>query len=1182
MKKNKITFKKIFAIALTLTLIATLFTTVTIAEQNTKKSKGFDKGPSYTSVVPTKQTTFINYDEDSYLDDYAYLSSLSTAVFKNENTLYSHPLLFYQEEQNYEGNKVTLNDRQGLDYFMEDWEGYSNGMFDEITTINVPKSEVKQWNSKNYNIIEGNNPFILAKKIALNDWSYSDNAVVSVIDTNFEKSNNIVNNKISNTLDISEVKKERMMNLKQSNSLNPVSQEFTVEDEYVYIEADCWWDGILIANKMIPTGDPDLQLYCKHGDDWMQTVASASWNIYKPAGHEITSAYVYNPGQWRVAVTDFPTEGDAPPRKGIQNIFQVQGSIGGMLKNMISGVQYKVDITKYPGMHFDIPDLPDFGTSNAYFNLSWDNEDANLGFTLIGPSGEAIYTASEENEESLQKMHIDHLGEIPSGEKGYKICVFSKDDITTPIDFEIEYSWKQNLTRKQSDSLTSATQGAILASQLNAPLLYTKNNKLAEETKDVLYKLGVKNIHLVDLNGRMKNEVKNQLDDIADVKHYNDYKYIYDEIRLLSGSTQDIVFSTLDPWTKWYKEELKPGDETKAGLFIGPAAYSAAHHGTPVIFVENHPELSQAVTYHNDFWRKHAGERYDFKPSMAEMILTGTQIYNFLDEYGFDKIGDETIITVADQYDIGMSWDRIFPGVANSGRICGSPVDTATWISRSMFYPCIVFQNPAMQGEVELINGSKSSQDVGLSFGSGSLMNINLGNFNIDRESGVESYKYPTLNSFVKHQYRFNERASKYYGAKYQTADGIIPGETTTMNPIDQGTMKKFTGNEGMIFPDISETEMVPFYLKRGGYDVAFSTKLESVVENLNKGVLLWVHSSHGSEPNGGQTLFWDPEVGFATHSGMASFINIFYKLSTLPLIGGILNLFYLGGLVLPGALEEENPWRGYDWQMGSTLEPDTMSMDMKGFIPFTNIRLPLPLATGMTWVLARKPVREFLNSVIPMVDPFNVDNLYDGVTGAIGQSKYPLVNKNSTQIEENLENLHSLGFITSICQTSNTYLHMMMIRHGSVFQVQDPWPTSWYAAVWRQSIPRDIILGDTVGEAYSKGIGHVGPLYLSEQWWWDDAENVVYFGDPDLRMYVPSTEYSNKNHWTKEDVKPLMYDSELNINGHMPYGADSYPHEREPQTWFEQYLPIIIILILIIIIFIAMILTGRKKGGRK
>jgi hypothetical protein len=224
------------------------------------------------------------------------------------------------------------------------------------------------------------------------------------------------------------------------------------------------------------------------------------------------------------------------------------------------------------------------------------------------------------------------------------------------------------------------------------------------------------------------------------------------------------------------------------------------------------------------------------------------------------------------------------------------------------------------------------------------------------------------------------------------------------------------------------------------------------------------------------------------------------------------------------------------------------------------------------------------LNKIIPIIDPFKVDNLYDGVIASMGASMKQNHWKNVTQIEPLLENIHSVGFITSMCQTSNTYFHLMLVRHGSVFQVQDPWPTSWYSTVWGQSIPRDIILGDTVGDAFTKGMSHVGILYLEggtdggPQWWWDLAENVVYFGDPDLRMYVPNTEYSDANYWEKKDTRPLTYNMEISINGHMPYGATSYPNEKKPLTFWEQYIWLIVIIALIIILLITAIFLTRKK----
>ena len=675
-------------------------------------------------------------------------------------------------------------------------------------------------------------------------------------------------------------------------------------------------------------------------------------------------------------------------------------------------------------------------------------------------------------------------------------------------------------------------------------------------------------VYLVNLGGHLILEVENEIERIADIKdNYLEYYEVYDAIKELSGDNNDIVFSTIDPWTNWYVSELEPNEELKGALFIGPAAYIAAHHGAPVLIVDNHPELSSAVVWHNEFWSRIAGDRYWNDPHVGEMVLTGRRIYDFLKQNGFDKEGLETIITVADQYDIGIPWDRIFPGVANPGRFCGTPVDISYWISRSMFYPALIFVNPATQSEVSLINGSLSERKpLGiLSYPYGNTLTIT-------RPSGEENYRYPVLCSFISNLYRFNERASKYYGAKYECANGLIPGITPTMDAIDQGSIEKYTDKTGSYFPDIDPIHVVPFYLKKGDFDVAFSTSLDAVVNNLNQGVILWMHNSHGVEPKGGKTLFWAPEKGLDSKTKAK---DIFTK-----------SIATLGKIFSP-ITKDENPAWVYEWIAGSTTEPDSMAMDIDGRIPFTSIKGLVP--TGQDWVVARRPIREFLNRVVFFWSgknkPFNVEATYDGVTSTSSYSRFQTAFYSSTEIEENLENLHSAGFITNICQTSNTYLHLMVIRHGTVFQIEDPWPTSWYSAVWEQTITKDIVLGYTIGEAYSRGIGHVGTLYLGggglygnePQWWWDTAQNVVYFGDPNLRVFTPGTEYSDKNHWEKEDTEPLRYDSETNIDGHMPFGANDYPNEREPFEILEN-LWIIAIIALIIIIIIAIAAASKKR----
>ena len=101
------------------------------------------------------------------------------------------------------------------------------------------------------------------------------------------------------------------------------------------------------------------------------------------------------------------------------------------------------------------------------------------------------------------------------------------------------------------------------------------------------------------------------------------------------------------------------------------------------------------------------------------------------------------------------------------------------------------------------------------------------------------------------------------------------------------------------------------------------------------------------------------------------------------------------------------------------------------------------------------------------------------------------------------------------------------------------------------ETFVRDIALGDTVGEAYAKSIGHVGILYLTNQWWWDIFENVVYYGDPDLRVFSP--EYA----WEQ----PAFHDGS-DVGGHAVNGADEHPNEIETNTG-KLLFPIVVVVLI-------------------
>jgi hypothetical protein len=1109
-----------------------------IQAEDPKYITGFDKGPSYIPVVPMKKVTFVNFDENSYIDDYAYLSAVPASVFNDEGKLYSHPLLFYQDPLNIKNEKErSLDAYQGIKYFMEDFMNYSNGNLDQMILVNVPTNKLElNWKAKEKVTIEEDDPYKIASEIALQDWSYSNNAVIAVIDEDFKRLDNKVRGKVEGKISIDKSIKKEHFEVEQTNSLNPVSNDFTVPEGYMYVYARCWYPSVTIKVSLpipgfemdrqlvIPSGDKDMQIYCMYNGDWMQTTAFDSWNSGGGMDKEKGGTYAYANGKWRAAITDIPT-------KKLIEVIERHGTWLQVLKNL-KNVIYQVDITIYPGERVTLFEELPFDCRGVRIELK-SVSNADLDFCLIGPSGEEIAT----DEDGV--IEVEKLGGLLPGES-YDLAIFSVDDKKGTFDYEVSYSYEESKTKYESDCLTNAVEGSILASTINAPLLYTSKKELPQATSDALYRLGVKNIYLVNLGNYLSNGAKNNLNDIATLKKdYKRYEDIYEAI-CDKTSSNDIIISTIEPWRPWYVYERAPTDEIEMpyALHIGPAAFIAAHHGSPVLITDNHEELSSAIIWHNEYWNK--GASYapgGSSPTTAEMYLTGKRVYDFFDKLGLDKNGMESMITVAGQFNIGASWDRVFFGKANYGRFFGSPVDTAYWISRDMFYPALIFENPALNPNgINMINGSASHRRKILPWGKGGLK--------IDKPPKEEKMKYPVLSSFIHYEHRFNERASKYWGFTYQCADGLIPGVTNTMNPIDQG-VSAYIDSEGSIFPDMSMSDVLPAYLTKGGFDNAFSTNFDAVAENVNNGVILWNHFAHGFHDNSGLTQYWYNK-------------------------------------------NDPNPWRMYEFYLGSTEEPDTLTIEIHGILPAI---LGTPNINGifrsaLDWAPAKANIRDKISnllSIIPIVRRIipqgitDTQDYYDGMINTLLLSKIGCIVVNGTQFDDNIKNLHSAGYITNACLMATKYIHLTLIRHGTSFQIMDPWPTSWYGSVWAQSVPRDIILGDTVGEAFNKGISHVGILYLSDppQWWWDNSECVCYYGDPDLRMFVPSTDYSYNNHWAEKDTEPLKYNEHLSINGHTPFGASKYPNEREAGIKIPLW--VILILLIGLLLIISFVLLRKN-----
>lgn len=976
--------------------------------------EGFE-GCSWKKVVPLDRVTLVHYDENSIVDDLAFLSAVPANVFHSSTTdnIFSNPILFYRTPV----ADPIKNSYQGLSYFLNDWAECLGDDIDELDTFNIPSNEVEQildnWpvNANGTGVRAYNNPSIYATaaQIAAQHWTNTDTAVVSLckpVPEEFEEQfNGTMEGVVPGTFEIDST---HIYNRITAGPSPPQYNNFTIEHPYKYISAYMTWDGL--KGK-----DPDLQLY-----DWSlgEVATSENWNPIHGA-QENTSSIVYNNGPWSAAVTYMPTQSGS-------------SSQDTRVRNGVGAVNYDINITLHPGIEIALPESP-YWCRDVEIILEGNASELNLGLAITGPLGEclAINTSGTNN----VTIRLNELGEGT-----YNITVLKMDNDPLDRRFNISYSWKQNKNKQYGHMVSNAVQGAILGSMLNCPLLYCDNTQIDNETYLAITELGCREIILVDTGNEVSAGLVQDLEDEFEqqmtITTISSLEEAYKSIRDISAST-DVVFSTLEPWTCWDVEK-KPLDQEEGGLFIGPAAFAAAHHGTPLILAENHQALSDAKAWHNAFWQEQWEERNS--PSVGDMVLTGKEIFGELDELGFDSVEPQYILTVADQYDIGPGWDRCLLGKGTPGRITGNPMDAALAISRNIFYPVLIYANPAMEPEgIELVNGSSSRRDE-------------FHDIDIYKNEEEEHYNYPVLHSYISYRHRFNERGSRWWGTNYSLTNGMLPYWSPSEREIDRDVNAEY-GQEGKYWPDLRMSEVMPFYAQKSGFDSVYSTYFFPSMENLNRGVLLWSLNGHGSARGTGSICFWRGDVE-----------------------------------------TEPNPWRGYE-TFGSTDEPDSIAMRR-------DIGTETHVSTG--------------------------DDDRDGVIISIEEQKHTA--KVSGELMDSfLGNLHSCGFITGACKPGNTFFHLSLQRHGSVFQVINPWTSAWYATYAYQMMMSNIALNYSVGEAFRKGMELVGIMYSQEKWWWDILENAILFGDPALKLYTP--EFG----WEKPDI--MNGTEKPDIDGHTPFG---------------------------------------------
>ncbi|MGA1872528.1 MAG: hypothetical protein ACMUHY_02555 [Thermoplasmatota archaeon] len=1109
MRSNAMNWRIILVAMIALVVLSPVYSTVgSSAESNLPA--GYES-VSYEDMTPIDKVTLIDHDREGIEDDFAFLAAVPASVFRSEDDsrVFMNPVLFYEPPRETSDEEKVHNTYPAVSYMMEDLMTVADGELDRMELIGfdgAPPGDIgNTWKASDIKTIDGDDPFSIAADIALENWEWSDLAVLAVVNADPEELNEKYSGQVSGTTPDAAPRSGSVSGTKEPSPVDPNTHSFTIEPDYKYITSQLTWgaDWNPLSELTERGKDPDLQLY----DMQLGMVgASEKWNVLEGASEEIDS-YIYHSGEWEFAVTYMPTENslvhqdepdswssvpypsEATPKdreewkaERIRQVMSDRASRGLSPEAPFdSQVTYTIDYTLYPGIDVQKRIDTPFYCRDAKFTLEWSDQSSDLGLILRGPEGAEIAIAAGATSGNTQVLEVPELGE---GQ--YQVSVVNLRGSGT--DFTVKYEFAQKKDMWEGTSWAGAANAAVIASALNSPLLFSSKGGISDRTGDAINTLGVKKVIVVDIGSHARSGVYDDIDSLRgfirkeiEVEKLTSVDRVYakvkDVVEYDGDRPGDVVFTTINPWTSWHVNlgrdtTQNPREEFEGALFIGPAALAAAYHGAPVFVNDIHSELSCAQAWHNEFW-VYAYHHSRAPPSVACMVLTAKNTYKVLDRYGFDKLTPaneegkhkESIITVADQFDIGSSWDRGLVGGADSGRIMGTPVDTSVWISRNGLYPKLIYANPAVDSSLDETGGMRIQGSESTRGPSGRLI--------IETPEREEEVDFPVTMSWVSYQYKFNEQASEYWGCEYTTRTGITP----YFDMSDSSSDPDGIDPEGR-YPDLDSSEIIPAYIEASGYGSVYSTTFEATMENLNRGTIMWLEVMHGGHTYSGVVGWWDER----------------------------------------GA-QEENPWRGYEEAgiptgtstmifRGATDDPDVVTMSK---------HVGLDITPGFG----------------PPTDIGIIPERHDGVIIAIAQQGQTEYSENGLEMDKALENLHSMGFSAGSCLIANTYLHLMLVRHGSIFQVIDPWLTSWYSAFAMNMFVRDIYYGRTVGDAFERGISHVGIQYLVDGWWWDIFENLVYYGDPDLKVYSP------KNDWPE----PTSLQKGAVIGGHSPFGADDHPN---------------------------------------
>jgi hypothetical protein len=302
-------------------------------------------------------------------------------------------------------------------------------------------------------------------------------------------------------------------------------------------------------------------------------------------------------------------------------------------------------------------------------SLNWDNQATDLNLALIDPNGRLAMWAPAGSILSSPGREVIDLPYPMSGD--WTIIAAWMDANEEQNNIELTWEISRLPTDLQS-YMESAANAAVLASLLNAPLLYVHEDQIPTETDWALNRLGVTDVYLVDPSNLQDAGLAALLSVYGTLNNLQSYSTMTSMITSLSHS-QDVVVTV----------PLGEGNE-----FFAPAAFSAAAHGSPVFSLcgSNNelttraqetwapyligPEINNIYVI-NKYENRAENGWYDERiPNKFSMMESETSFEVFLASRGaYNSTTAQPVVVVSPVTLLPLSFDRSLQTHFNPGRI---------------------------------------------------------------------------------------------------------------------------------------------------------------------------------------------------------------------------------------------------------------------------------------------------------------------------------------------------------------------------------------------------------------------------------------------------------------------------------------------------------------------------------